>query len=814
MQDVRYALRTLVRAPGFAILAVLTLALGVGANAAIFAVVDHVLLRALPYDDPETLVRIVNRWDGSPEADLSPAEYFDYEEQTRGMSAIGALSTGSVVITGGDAPERVSATFATASLLEVLGTPPAIGRHFTAQEDTPEAPGVALLMDGFWRRRFAADRGVVGSTIVVNGNVVTVVGVMPPDFRTPLDHAADQPAELILPMGIDRATVPNRGSHFLHGYARLAPGTSLEAADGAIGGVAARFVRTFPDDYPAAMRFGVSLVPLHEDVVGPVRTPLLVMLGAVGFVLLIACANVASLVLSRADARRRELAVRAALGAGRRRLVRQLTVESAVLAALGGIAGVLLAVWGVTALVALRPPGIPRLDAVTVDARLLGFALLTTVLTALLFGLAPALQAARPDLYAALREGGRGGTGSRGGSRLRRGLVVGELALALMLLAGAGLLGRSFLALREVDTGYATEGVLTFRLSLPSASYAEEAQVIGFFDRLTTELAALPGVTAAGAVSNLPLASSLGDINMQIEGRPTSSGDVSPRGDWQVVTPAYFDAIGMRIVRGRGIEPTDDADAPGVVVINEALADAYWPGEDPVGRRFTLGGGAGPGTVTIVGIIADVRHERLADTPGPEMYLAHAQFRFWNGGSVVRALTVAISTPGDIAALAPGVREVVRRIDPNLPMSALRTMEEVRGASIAWPRFLTTLLALFAGVALALAAVGVYGVMSYAVAQRTQEMGIRIALGARPFDVLRMVVAQGMTLALGGIALGVAAALVLSRTLRALLYDVAPRDPVTLTAVAAVLALVALIACWIPARRATGTDPLRALRQE
>jgi putative ABC transport system permease protein len=814
MQDFRYALRTLVRAPAFAILAVLTLALGVGANAAIFAVVDHVLLRPLPYADADRLVRVMNRWDGNPEADLSPAEYFDYAEQTRGMAAIGALATGSVVITGGDVPERVSATFATASLLAVLGTAPALGRHFTPEEDTPQAAPVALLMDGFWRRRFAGDRDIVGRTIQVNGQAAQVIGVMPPGFRTPLDHASDQPTELILPLGIDHATVPNRGSHFLAGYARLAPGTSLAAADAAIADVAARFVRTFPDDYPTDMAFGVSLVPLHEDVVGPVRTPLLVMLGAVGFVLLIACANVASLVLSRADARRRELAVRAALGAGRRRLVRQMAVESGVLALIGGVVGVLLAVWGITALVTLRPPGIPRLDAVAVDTRMVGFALFATAATALLFGLAPALQASRPDLYAALREGGRGGTGTRAGGRLRRALVVGELALALMLLAGAGLLGRSFLSLREVDTGYATDGILTFRLSLPSASYPEEAQVIGFFDRLTTELAVLPGVTAAGAVSNLPLASSLGDINMHIEGRAVPAGDVSPRGDWQVVTPAYFDAIGMRVLRGRGIEATDGVNAPGVVVINQALADAYWPGEDPIGRRFTLGGGAGPGVVTIVGIVGDVRHAELADAPRPEMYLAHAQFRFWNGGSVVRALTVALRAPGDVAALAPVVRATVRRLDPNLPTSALQTMAEVRGASIAWPRFLTTLLALFAGVALVLAAVGVYGVMSYAVAQRTQEMGIRIALGARPHDVLRMVVAQGMTLALVGIGIGLVAALVLARTLRALLYDVAPRDPLTLAAVSVVLASVALVACWIPARRATGADPLRALRQE
>jgi putative ABC transport system permease protein len=814
MHDLRHALRGLVRAPAFAAIAVLTLALGVGANTAIFAVVDAILLRPLPYERSDGLVRVLNRWEGSPRAGLSPAEYFDYAEQARGLAAIGAQAGGSVVVTGGDRPERVVATFATASLLDVLGTPARLGRAYTAAEDAPGAPDVVLLTDGFWRRRFGGDPSVVGGAITIDGRVHTVLGVMPPSFRMPLELAGEEDTEIILPLALDRSAVQNRGSHFLDSYARIAPATDRSAAQASIADVAARFVRTHPDDYPAEMNFGVSLVPLQADIVGPVRTPLFILLGAVGFVLLMACANVASLLLSRADARRREFAVRAALGAGRGRLLRQLVVESVVLAAAGATAGVLLAVWGATALVSLTPPDIPRLESVGLGARVLGFALFATMLTALLFGLPPALDSSRPDLYRSLREGGRGGSPGKGANRFRRALVVGELALAVVLLAGAGLLGRSLLALHAVDPGFRTADVLTFRVSLPAASYPEEERVTAFFGQLVDRIAALPGVESAGAVTNLPLLSSLGDLNMQIEGRIVPEGATSPRADWQTVTPGYFDAIGMRVLRGRAIERRDDAPAPGVVVINRSLADLYWPGEDPIDRRFTLGGGAGPGTVTVVGIVDDVRHASLAIPPRPEMYLAHAQFRFWNGGSVVRALTLAIHAAGDAAALAPAVREAVRRLDPDLPVSALQTMAEVRGESIARPRFLAVLLVIFSAVALLLAAVGVYGVMSFTVAQRTHEMGIRVALGARPAEVFRMVVAQGMALALGGIALGLAGALALTRTLRALLYDVAPRDPLTLGLVSAALALVALVACWVPARRATGADPLRALRQD
>jgi putative ABC transport system permease protein len=814
MSDLRYAIRSFRRAPAFALLAVLTLALGVGANTAIFAVVDAVLLRPLPYPEADRVVTIVNRWQGSPEADLSPAEYFDYREQTAGFEAVAAYSPGALVITGGEQPERVPAGFASASLFRVLGVSPRLGRAFTAEEDRPDASPVAVLTDAFWRSRFGADPSVIGTTITLNAEPATIVGVMPAGFRVPADFGGADPAAVFVPLGIDRSTVPNRGSHFLEGYARLAPGTSLDAADDAIAAVADRFVRQFTDAYPADMAFGVSLVPLRETIVGPVRRALLVLLGAVGFVLLIACANVAALVLSRADARRRELAVRAALGAGRRRLLRQLVVESLVLAAAGGAVGVLLAAWATGALIGLTPPDIPRLEAVGIDLRVVGFAVLATLATALLFGLAPALQASRLDLYGSLREGGRGGTGGRAAGRVRGALVIAEIALALLLLAGAGLLGRSFLALSAVDPGYETENVLTFRISLPSASYPETAEVIDLVDRFAQRLTTLPGARAAGAVTNLPLTGSLGDLNFYPEGRIIAEGGVSPRADWQVVTPGYFDAVGMRVLRGRAIGPEDHADAPGVVVISRSLAARFWPGEDPIGQRFTLGGGAGPGVVSVVGIAEDVRHAALSNEPRPEMYLPHAQFRFWNTGEVVRSLTFAVGTAGAPASLAAGARSALSALDPSLPMSALQTMEQVRAASVARPRFLAALLAVFAAVALVLAAVGVYGVMAYAVSRRTQEVGIRVALGARPADVLRLVVAQGMVLALAGIAIGLAGALALSRVLASLLFRTAPTDPLTLAAVSVGLAAVALMACWIPARRATTVDPLVALRAE
>ncbi len=813
LQDLRYAARRLARSPAFTAVAVLTLALGIGANVAIFGVLNGVLLRPLPYDEPDRLVKLWNRWEGSPEADLSPAEYFDYRDRVTAFVAMGAYATGAVNLTGGDAPERLGAGYLSAGVFPALGVDPALGRRFTPEEDSPSGEPVVVLGHGLWTRRFGADPSVVGRTVFMNGSAHRVVGVMPPGFRLPEDLRGEGETEIYLPLGIDRTTVPNRGSHFLHGMARLRTGVTPEQAAAEVAGVARVFVDEYPDDYPEAMRFGATTEPLSEYVVGDARPMLLILLGAVGLVLLIATVNVAGLLLVRADARQREMAVRGALGAGRWHLARQLLAESGLLALLGGIGGVLLAVCATQMLVLLNPPNLPRPEAIGIDLRVLAFAAAVSLLASLLFGLAPALHASRPGLGRALRESGHSSTAGADRQRFRSVLVASEVAVAVVLLVGAGLLVRSFVALRSVDPGYRTEGVLTLRLSLPQADYPDESAP-AFYRELRERVAAIPGVTAAGAVTNLPLVSGLGDLNFRIEGRPMAEGDVSPRADWQAVTPGYFEAMGMRVLRGRVLAPTDDERAPGAVVINESLARRYWPGADPLGARFELGGGAGPGWVTVVGIVRDLRHTSLAEPPRPEMYLSHVQFRFWDSGAPVRAMTLAVAGGTSPAALVPSVRDAVRRMDPDLPLADVRTMAQVRADSVAEPRFVMLLLTLFAGVALALASIGVFGMLAHAVVQRTREIGIRIALGAGAGEVSRMVVRRGIGTALAGLAVGIPAALAASRVLTGFLFGVSATDATTFVAIPLLLLAVASIASYLPARRATRVDPMVALRNE
>ena len=812
-QDLRLAARSLRRNPGFALVAVVTLALGIGANTAIFGVLNGVLLRPLPYATPDRLVKVWNHWEGSPEGNLSPPEFFDYRERLGSFSHLGAYTTGPANLTGGDAPERLNAGFLSAGVFPTLGIAPLHGRVFVAEEDVPGVEPPVVLGHGLWVRRFGGDPSIVGRTITLGGNARTVVGVMPPEFRLPEELRGEETTDLFLPLGIDRTTVPNRGSHFLRGVARLRPGVSVEQAAAELAAVARQLVAEFPDDYSAEMRFGAGAEPLAEHVLGDVRPLLLILLGAVGLVLLIASVNVASLMLIRADARQREMAVRTALGAGRGRIVRQLLVESGLLAMLGGAGGVLLAVWATEALVRLNPPGLPRPDAIGVDARVLGFALGVSLLTALIFGLVPALHASRAELGSTLRESARTATAGAARQRLRTLLVAGEVALAVVLLVGAGLLVRSFVALRQVDPGFRTEGVLTLRMSLPSSRYPAE-RVPEFYREFLQRVSALPGVTAAGAVSNLPLASGLGDLNFEIEGRPVGADESSPRADWQTVTPGYFLAMGMQLLRGRGVLPSDDERAPGAVVINESLARQYWADEDPIGKRFELGAGAGPGWVTIVGVVRDLRHESLTEPPRPEMYIPHAQFRGWDSGAPVRAMTLAIGNGANPVALAPAIREELRRMDPELPVADVRSMEEVRSESVALPRFVMLLLTLFSAVALVLAAIGVFGMMAYSVAQRTREIGIRIALGASAGEVARMVVRRGMAISLAGVALGLVGAVATSRLLSGMLFGVDATDPATFASIPLLLLATALLASYLPARRATRGDPVEALRRD
>ena len=811
MHDFRYALRLLAKNPGFAVVAVLTLALGIGANAAIFSVVNGILLEPLGYAQPGRIMRLQTSWAGEPDADISPAEYYDYRDELEVFSDFGVYAFSAAALTGGDRPERLRGVYVSSGVLPALGVPPLHGRVFTAEEELP-GHDVAILGFDLWQRRFGGDEKVIGTGILLNGRARTIVGIMPPGFRMPEDYVSGENTEAWLPLGIDRATVPNRGSHFLAGVGRLAEGAGAERASAAVSALAGRMVERFPDDYPVDMQFTATAIPLAEDIVGPVRRVLIVLLCAVGLLLIAACANVASLVLARADARQSEFALKTALGAGRARLVRQLVVESLALSTAGGLLGLLLALGAVRLLVALQPPDLPRLDAIAVDLRVVAFTLVAIGLTSLLLGVVLALQATGNRLAAALHEAGARATAARQG--LRTGLVVAEMAVALVLLIGAFLLVRSFAELSAVDPGYRTERVLTAEVTLPAGSYPGQPEVTSFFRELLDRVAALPGVEASGAVSNLPLATDLGDLNFDIEGREMPSSEVSPKADWQAVTPGYLEAMRIGLLRGRGIRATDDARATGVVVINETAAQRYWRGEEPLGTRFRLGGGAAPGWVTVVGIARDVRHAGFDEAPRSQIYLPHAQFEFWNDGGPVRNLTLTIRTAGEPESLAKAVSAEVAAIDPDLPVARFRSMEDVVSSAVARPRLMMLLLSTFAGVALLLGAIGVYGVMGQLVSRRSREMGIRLALGATGRQVGGLVLKRSLLLTLAGVGVGLVAALATTRALSGLLFGVTPLDAVTFLSAPLALVAVAMLAAWIPVLRATRVDPNVVLRHE
>lgn len=812
-RDVRIAFRSLGRAPLYTVTAGLALALGIGASAAVFTVVSAVLLRPLPYAAPERVVVMHNRWEGSPEAGLSPAEYFDHLERTRAFSAFGVYTTSHVNVVEGDAADRVQAGVATPGVFDALGVTAERGRLFDAADGMPGGGRVVVLSHEFWGTRFHESPEVLGRGIQVNGISMTVVGVLPAGVRLPDTYAdADSdPPVLFVPYVVERAPDMARGSHFLDAVGRLAPGWTVESANAEVSRVAQEMVAAYPNNYPDDMRFDAFVKPVHAAVVGNARRLMLLLSGAVALVLLIACANVSSLVLTRTEDRRRELAVRSALGAGRWRISRQLLIEHMSLALLAGAAGLLIAHWAVRALV-LMQPDVPRLA----DARL-GFG--TIVFTAGLAVLAT-LVVAFASLrlggisYGMLREAGTRATATRAAQRTRRVLIAAEVALSIVLLAGAGLLLRSFANLLAVDPGYRTEQVLAVPVSLPASDYPDDESRRRFFAELVANANALPGVMAAGAVSNLPLAAGVGDLNIQIEGRETAEGDVSSRLDWQVVTPGWFEAMGIDVVRGRGILPSDDARAPGAVVLSEAAAAKYWPAGDAIGRRFRLGGDAGPGMVSVVGIVRDVRQGALSDGPAELMYLPHAQFTFWNGGSAVSSLTLVLHTSSEPLSLLNPLRDRIRRLDPFVPLGAARTMAQVRSSAIAAPRFATGVLGSFAIVALALALIGIYGLVSYTVVRRTREIAVRMAVGADGGSVVRQIVAQAMRPVMAGVVIGAIAALLLSRTVQQLLFGVTPHDPITMVATLVLLPATALLACVLPARRATRIAPLTALREE
>ncbi len=813
LQDVRYAVRTFARSPVFTTVALLTLTLGIGGATAIFSLVDAVLLSPLPYDDPGRILRIQQSWAGTPEGSISPAEHLDYMESLDVFTSVGSYAYGSSNLTGDSDPQRVSGAQVSAGVFPALGIAPQRGRVFTEAEDHA-GTAVVVISDALWRGRFGSDDRIVGRTITMDGQATEVIGVLPPGFRMPELLLTDGQTHYLEPLNITPDQVEARGSHYLRGVGRLGPGIPRTEAERAVAQAAADMVRAYPDDYPADMRFGATVIPLSRQIRGPVRLPLLILLGAVGLVLLIACANVANLLISRADQRERELAMRAALGAGRRRLVSQVLIESTVLSVAGGVLGFGLAAVILRISAGIIPSGLAWLERATLDGRVLAFAIGAALLTGVVFGMLPAGRIVRGNLGGSLREGGGRVSGDRGGLVTRRLLVVGELALALVLLAGAGLLTRSFIALVNVDPGIRTDQVASARVTLPIARYQSDEEIRAFHRELRTRLNAVPGVLAAAAVSNLPLATTLGDLNFRIEGRPVPEGGVSPRGDWQVVTPGYFEAMGLAVVQGREIAAHDDTSAPGVVVVNQTLARLHWPDGDAIGKRFTLGGQAGPGIVEIVGVVRDVRHEGLEQPDRPQMYLAHEQFRFWNGGGAARAMNILVHSSLPLSELADPMRDAVRSLDPLLPLSDFTTMREARAGAVAIPRLLMSLVAGFSLLSLILAAVGIYGVMAFAVGRRTHEFGIRMALGARPMQVSGMVLRQGLGITTAGIAFGLVGVYVSTRLLSTVLFGVTATDPVTLAAVAILLGSVAVAACWIPAHRATTVSPVVSLRAE
>jgi putative ABC transport system permease protein len=809
-QDVRHAARSLRRSPGFTVAAVLTLALGIGANAAIFSVLDAVVLRPLPYRDPERLVGVWNSWTDTPRATLSSLEYFDYREQLRSFEQFGVMAGGALTLTGAGEPARLPIGVVSHGVLPALGVAPQAGRLFTASEDQPERNFVVVLTDGLWRRRFAADPAIVGRRIVLDREGYTVVGVMPPGFRLPRDFDAAAPAEAFVPLGFDRTTIAIRGNHFLTGVARLRPGVSREQAAAEISAFAERMAREMPNDYSPSLNFSATATSLTADLLGDLRPMLLTLLGAVGFVLLIACANITHLFLTRTEGRHREFAVRAALGGGPWRMARPVVAESALVAVAGGALGLVCARLATTALVALQPDTLPRLDLLAIDRGVVLFTAGVVAAVTLVVSLIPALRTARTRVAMSA-------TSTTGPARqgVRRVLVASEVALSIVLLLGAGLTLRSFFRLLAVDPGYRTDRLLAATITVPDTVYDTPEATSNFYATLLTRMQDQAGVTAAGAVTGLPLRAARGDLNFQIQGRETPQGTLSRRADWQVVTPGYFEAMGMRLVQGRGIEPGDRADTPGVIVFNESAARLHWPNGGALGARLKLGANAGPGVVTVVGIVNDVRTGSLRTAPRPEMYLAHTQFRmFGRGTEPMRTMTVAIQSDQAPGPLADTLRREVRALDPTLAVDRVQTMDTVRRLSVARLEFVTTLLGVFAGLALAVALVGVYGVMAYSVASRRREIGLRVALGAGPRRVVAFVLRQGLTPAAAGIAVGVPGGIAASRLLAAQLFEVAPHDPLTAVLTAGLVAAIAFAACVVPARRAARLDPSSALRSE
>jgi putative ABC transport system permease protein len=798
LDDVRFALRMMRKSPGVTAVAVVTMALGIGATTAIFSVLNAVLLEPLPYPAAERLVAISEARVTRPgvQSSISVPDYLDWRAQATSFDGLAAYYSMSVVRTDGAEPEHLAAGSVSANFFETLGVVPAAGRGFLPNEEALGEHRVALLGYDYWRRAFGADPEAVGRSILLEGERFEIVGILPAGFHMPLLDA--EPAVWV-PLGYGPDDL-QRGAHFMRAIGRLAPGVDAVQADADLDAVAARLAELYPDENAG---HSASLTPLREQIVGDVRTPLLVLLGAVALVLAIACANVANLLLARASTRHQEVAVRMALGAARWRVIRQLLLESLAIAIAGGAAGLLLATWSVDALVALYPQGLPRTAPIGIDLGVLAFAAAISVATGLIFGIVPALQASDVALHEALKSGGRGSTAAR--NRTSAAFVVVQVALSLVLLVGSGLLLRSLYLLSSVDPGFDPDGVLTARVSLPDSTYEDSARQVEFAYELAARLRQSPGVEAAGVGYPIPFSQSNLSLSYFRPEQPPVDAAATTSANWRPVTPGYFQALRMPLLRGRDIADSDGAEAQPVMVVNETLARRCFGDEDPIGRRLTIG--YNDLTLEIVGIVGDVRSSTLEREPAPEMFTPFAQ-------TPLSSVAVFARTSGDPGSLAPQVRATVRALDRNLAVYDVQTMAARLSTSLDRQRFSAALLGLFAAVALVLSAVGIYGVMSYTIEKRTREIGVLMALGAQQRDVLRLVVGRGMALALAGVGAGVLGAIVLSRALSGMLYGVSETDPLAFAATTLVLAAVAFVACYIPARRAARIDPAVALRSE
>lgn len=808
-QEVRVAARRLARRPGFSLAAIVTLGVGIGATTAIFSLVRSVLVRPLPYPEPDRLA-IVWGTDRDRETWLSDRELIEYERATSSFETLGAYRSLAVNLTEDADPDRVTAAAITAGALEALGARTAAGRVFTAAEDAPGLDDVALLSHELWQRRYGGDPGIVGRNLTANGRRLAVVGVLAPEFRLPVDYRRERTADLFVPAAIDRTADLPWGDRSYHIVGRLRPGVSPAAATADLRAAVRGWVEQgWVENIDGGLDRDV--VPLREFLLDDLRDPLFVLMGAVGFMLLIACANVAHLLLARAESRRAEVAVSAALGAGRLRLGRQLLVESGLLAAGGALLGLVIAIVGTRTAVALTPIRAIRLRGVELDPGVLLFAGLLTVAATLLAGSAPAFQASRVDLTAAM--GGTRGTDHGGGRRrIRRLLLVGETALSLVLVIGAALLARSFAELSRIDLGFDPSNVLVFGVSLSSASYPEAERVDAFYRTLLDRLERLPEVERAGAVRLVPLRSSIGTWTVTVEGRqPPPSEFFEPH--WQIVTPGAFEALGIGPVEGRLILDTDRADAQAVAVVSEAMASRFWPGESALGKRFHLGTLDQP-WLEVVGVVRAPRHNAVVEEARAEMYIPHAQWPVARDGGPQRGMSVVVRTDGDPLAILPAVRRAVREMDAALPIAEPRRLADVAADALAEPRFTTALLGAFATLALLLAAIGLYGVTAYAVSRRTNEMGIRLALGARPGSVAGLVMREALVMVVLGLAVGGLGALWLTRFLSGELYGVSRLDPATFTLVPVFLLAAAALAAWLPARHAARISPVTALRAE